>query len=695
MTSGSEKQSTQPGPGEGEESGFEAAVDRFDLAWRRGSPPRIADFLPPAAADARSRAERRALLAELIKVDLEYRWRPKPDPVRSSALDVEQVAAEDLAERLAARRRVDDYIREFPELRESTARGGVPLDLLAEEYLVRRRFGDRPAHAEFLTRYPAQATEVANMLADVDRQFVEAGDDSVEVRGDLGTLVDSVAIGKASQMYERSAADPRATIRDSDSHRGGSRGGDSRDSSARGSGSASQDRGHRTVRDDKMQTIGHAGADAARDEQFDDDRFDSRLGRDAAFITPAPDDRPAVARFVARLRESRVLAPAEGDEIAAQAEAVADPNDVKSFAALLVAAGRLTDYQADALLRGDGRRLVLGEYIVLSKIGEGGMGAVYKARHRRMDRVVALKVLSRSSTRSREALQRFLREARTAGRLSHPNIVLALDASEDSGRHYLVMEYVDGINVRQIVKRRGPLAPAEALSIARQVAEGLAAAHAAHIVHRDIKPDNILVNSAGVAKVLDLGLARLNEEAPREFITLTGTGSIVGTPEFMAPEQAADPRHADLRADVYGLGCTLYYMLSGKPPYEADGVFEKLVAHRDRPVPSVRAMRTDVTREVDRLIARMMAKEASERPQTMADVIESIDAAVADMQRRDARSQIQSSGELPTNLENGSAVADESYSNHRPPRRIREWVILGTLVACIAMLVVRLVLVTQ
>jgi tRNA A-37 threonylcarbamoyl transferase component Bud32 len=582
--------------------------------------------------------------------------------VRSSALDVEAVVAEDARERLAGRRRLDDYLREFPELRASgealtgarpgERRSGVPLDLVAEEYLVRRRFGDRPTHAEFMTRYASQATEVATMLAEVDRQFVEAGDDSVDVRGDLGTLVDSVAI----------------------------------------------DRGHVTIDDEKMPTWGEHGEASAVDGSHAESPSGSHSGShadsradSAGFATPMPDERPPLVRFVARLRESRILSPARCDEIAAEAERFAEPDNVKSFAASLVAAGRMTDYQADSLLRGDGRRLVLGEYVVLSKIGEGGMGAVYRARHRRMDRVVALKVLSRSSTRSREALQRFLREARTAGRLSHPNIVLALDASEDSGRHYLVMEYVDGVNVRQIVKRRGPMKPAEALAIARQVAEGLAAAHAANIIHRDIKPDNVLVGAGGVAKVLDLGLARLNEETPREFATLTGTGSIVGTPEFMSPEQAADPRHVDLRADVYGLGCTLYYMLTGKPPYEAEGVFEKLMAHRDRPVPSVRVVRSDVSREVDQLIARMMAKDPGERPQSMGEVCVLIDAALADMHRRDA---VRIAAESAATAQASDALEPELLET--PLRkRMRDWIVLATLVSCVVMLIVRLVLIAR
>ncbi|MEX2188420.1 MAG: serine/threonine-protein kinase [Pirellulales bacterium] len=644
---------------ETDEPDFEVQVDRFDLAWRSGPPPRIADFLPAATDDPRECADRRALLVELIKVDMEYRWRPRPDAVRSSALDIDQIAANDEAQRLAGRRRLDDYLAEFPLLRD----GDELLGLVAEEYLVRRRFGDRPTHAEFLARYASQATAVAATLAEVDRQFAESGDDSVDVRGDLGTLVDSVAVG--SRLAE----------------------------------SVAVDRANKTIRDES------ATWDERRDQRGSHDSgashgssglHDSRGS--AATEAQADDDRPPVTRFVARLGDSGLLSAKRCDEIAAEAESRGDLQDVKSFAASLVAAGRLTDYQADALLRGDARRLVLGEYIVLSKIGEGGMGAVYRARHRRMDRVVALKVLSRSSTRSKEGVQRFMREARTAGRLSHPNIVLALDASEDSGRHYLVMEYVEGVNLRQIVKRRGPLAVDKALAIARQVAEGLACAHAASIIHRDIKPDNVLVGAGGVAKVLDLGLARLNEDAPRDFVTLTSAGSIVGTPEFMPPEQAADPRHVDLRADVYSLGCTLYYMLTGKPPFEAESVFEKLMAHRDRPVPSVRAVREDVPLAVDRLVAAMMAKSPADRPQSMGKVIAAIDAATADAVVKAVAARAAASARTsrsPDKDDESNEIGEGSKSKSTPRRRMRDWAILVTLVSCVAMLIVRLILSAQ
>jgi serine/threonine protein kinase len=249
------------------------------------------------------------------------------------------------------------------------------------------------------------------------------------------------------------------------------------------------------------------------------------------------------------------------------------------------------------------------------------------------------------------------------------------------------------------------LAVEKSLAIARQVAQGLACAHAASIIHRDIKPDNVLVGSDGLAKVLDLGLARLSDDVPREFVTLTGAGSIVGTPEFMSPEQAADPRHVDYRADVYGLGCTLYYLLTGKPPYEADSVFEKLMAHRDRPVPSVRAARGDVPRGVDALIAKMMAKSPLDRPQSMNDVVAMIDAVLAEIAlaenavvpAREQRAKREPSPQISaaSGVVDAAAEDDDYYYEAPKPRRMREWAILATLLSCIAMLIARLILTAQ
>ena len=198
---------------------------------------------------------------------------------------------------------------------------------------------------------------------------------------------------------------------------------------------------------------------------------------------------------------------------------------------------------------------------------------VFKARHRRLNRIVALKILPPSFARDRTAVLRFKREVEAAGRLKHPNIVAALDADEDRGVHFLVMEYVEGRDLDQLVRQRGPLSVVQAIDFLVQAARGLEAAHAEGIVHRDIKPSNLMLDSQGVVRVLDLGLARIVEasqplgEAKGGAGRLTESGMYMGTVDYMAPEQAEDSRRADHLADIYSLGCTLFFLLAGREPF--------------------------------------------------------------------------------------------------------------------------------
>jgi serine/threonine protein kinase len=254
------------------------------------------------------------------------------------------------------------------------------------------------------------------------------------------------------------------------------------------------------------------------------------------------------------------------------------------------------------------------------------MGIVYKARHRRMDRTVALKVLDAKIIPSPEALRRFRREVQAAARLHHPNVVLAYDASEDAGRHYLVMEYVDGTNLRRQVRDAGPLPVHEAIDCILQAARGLEYAHSQRVIHRDIKPDNLLRDSQGRVRILDLGLARLGDRMASGAATITSTGSLMGTLEFMAPEQARDAHAADHRADVYSLGCTLHHLLTGRPPYSGESMYEKLSAHQEQPIPSLAAARPDVPPALDGLFRRMLAKEPEDRFQSMTEVIAALEA---------------------------------------------------------------------
>ena len=300
------------------------------------------------------------------------------------------------------------------------------------------------------------------------------------------------------------------------------------------------------------------------------------------------------------------------------------PEDSQRVADGLVRDGKLTRFQADLLLAGTSTGLVYGNYVVRDQVGQGGMGFVYEAEHRRMHRRVALKVLNPRALKSDDSIRRFHREVQAAARLTHPNIVAAYDADESQGTHFLVMELVTGSDLSAYVKKHGPLPVSEAVDYVIQAARGLDYAHNAGIVHRDIKPANLLLDGSGTVKVLDLGMARLDESlalANSAAATITQTGSIMGTIDFMSPEQALDTRHVDRRADIYSLGCSLFYLLTGRPVFPGDTMMKKLLAHREQPIPSLRAHCPEVGPELDAIFTRMVAKRPEDRYQTMADVI--------------------------------------------------------------------------
>ncbi len=298
------------------------------------------------------------------------------------------------------------------------------------------------------------------------------------------------------------------------------------------------------------------------------------------------------------------------------------PKDSETFASLLVKHGKLNEFQSQELLSGSTTPLVLGDYVLLGKIGAGGMGQVFKAQHRHMKRLVAVKLLPAAVTKDEATVKRFQREVEAAAKLSHPNIVHANDAGVQRGVWYLVMEYVEGRDLSALVKERGPLAVNEAVDCILQAARGLAFAHGKGVIHRDIKPANLLLGNDGIVKILDMGLARIETEGNAATqAELTGTGTIMGTVDYMAPEQGMSTKHADARADIYSLGCSLYYLLSGKATYDGETVAAKLVAHHTHPIPDLAKVQADVPPPLEAIFKKMVAKRIEDRYQTMSEVI--------------------------------------------------------------------------
>jgi len=341
-------------------------------------------------------------------------------------------------------------------------------------------------------------------------------------------------------------------------------------------------------------------------------------------------------------------------------------SDVLGLARALVRGGRLTPYQSAAIYQRKSRGLLIGRYLILEKLGQGGMGVVFKARQRTTGKVVALKILPPSFGRDHQAVSRFKREIEAAGRLDHPNIVAALDADEDRGVHFLVMDYVEGRDLDRVVATSGPLPVVQAVDCLIQAARGLEAAHAQGIVHRDIKPGNLMLDAAGNVRVLDLGLARIVEAANPLGQTpgnrLTRSGMYMGTIDYMAPEQAEDSRRADHRADIYSLGCTFHYLLTGQEPFPGETILKRLIAHQDRPAPRIRAARPDAPLAVETVFQKMMAKQPSERPATMTELIGLL--ALCKASAMEART---TAGEAPKSRPE-LKVFDEPLKRARPAR---------------------------
>ena len=303
---------------------------------------------------------------------------------------------------------------------------------------------------------------------------------------------------------------------------------------------------------------------------------------------------------------------------------VAPPDDAESDVTVIGSPSTITPHifplglttrELSHALRGE----MLGHFLLQQYIGGGGMGVVFKALDTTLDRIVAVKVVA--SQRVDDELQRrFLVEAQSTARLDHPNIARVHYIGRDRGLPYIVFEFIDGENIRDLIADRGALPVVEALSYVYQIAHALAHAWQREVVHRDIKPSNILVTADGQAKLVDMGLARLQQVDETEN-ELTATGITLGTFDYISPEQARDPRLADTRSDIYSLGCTLFYMLAGQAPFAQGTALQKLLQHQSERPPDLRSFRTDVPDSVSRLVRQMLAKAPGDRHQTPIDLI--------------------------------------------------------------------------
>jgi serine/threonine protein kinase len=303
-----------------------------------------------------------------------------------------------------------------------------------------------------------------------------------------------------------------------------------------------------------------------------------------------------------------------------QRESTPLPPDPREAADEMVRDGLLTNFQAEQFLQGKWRGFTIGKYKLLERVGVGGMGQVFLAEHMFMKRRVAVKVLPPAKAEHPAALGRFYREARAAGSLEHPNVVRTHDIDQDGDLHFIVMEYVDGPNLLEVVKKFGPLDIGRAVHYIHQIALGLDYAFRTGIIHRDIKPGNILIDRHGTAKLLDMGLARFYRDQTDPLTAKYDDKIVLGTADYVAPEQVANSHAVDIRADVYSLGASLYFLLAGHPPFPSGAVSQKLLWHRTKEPTPIRQIRPEVPDELAAVVTRMMSKDPNQRYQTPADV---------------------------------------------------------------------------
>ncbi len=385
-----------------------------------------------------------------------------------------------------------------------------------------------------------------------------------------------------------------------------------------------------------------------------------------------------VSALVETMGQCRILDPAQVEEVRLLLPRYAA--NPRGLAGELLNRDWLTPFQINRLFARRGAELLQGSYVLLERIGEGGMGQVFKARHWKLGRTVALKLIRKELLTNPTVVARFRREIETTAQLDHPNLIRAFDADQTDDGLFIVMEYVEGIDLGRLIKEQGSVPVARACDYIRQAALGLQHAYERGLVHRDIKPPNLLrANQGEVIKVLDLGLARLQETEPLLNLHtspgLTQVGVIVGTVDFMAPEQARDSRTVDIRADLYSLGCTFVFLLTGKVPYQGGTPTEKMIRHNIDPLPPL----LDVPPPVRSILHKLLAKDPHDRYQTPADLVVALEQALAHPDRLQMRRfaemlpptvptvRLPREPEIP-GIAVGTLVRSRTEPRSRPPR---------------------------
>jgi len=294
--------------------------------------------------------------------------------------------------------------------------------------------------------------------------------------------------------------------------------------------------------------------------------------------------------------------------------------DGAKFLEYLLRVGLVTEWQSEKLQQGRHKGFFLGNYKLLRHLGSGGMSAVFLSEHKHMRQRRAIKVLPRERVNDSSYLGRFYREARAAAALDHPNIVRAYDVDNDGDNHFLVMEFVEGNDLQKVVSSGGVLPYEIAADYIRQAAAGLAHAHQVGLIHRDIKPANLLIDPKGIVKVLDMGLARFADDEKQASLTKMHDENVLGTADYLSPQQAIDSHNADARADIYSLGCTLYFSLTGHPPFNEGTLTQRLLMHQQKEPPAITVDRPDAPRDLLNICKKMMAKKLEDRYQTAGEV---------------------------------------------------------------------------